>query len=190
VRHNIDVVLGLMHGDANRWRPHLKTTKCSRVWLEALRAGVRHFKVATTREAAVLLRTVDELLVKEANEDGAPETDAAPAADAAPALADSARTPPTHPRMGDAIPELDPLCPVTPWSAVVDVLIAYPLVGPAMRRAGQLARSHPWARLSVLVECEEAAKDLPPRVGCFVDVNPGMNRTGQGHRNENLGVRG
>jgi D-serine deaminase-like pyridoxal phosphate-dependent protein len=51
VRHNLAVMMKLVHGDADRWRPHLKTTKCSRVWAEALKAGVRHFKVATTREA-------------------------------------------------------------------------------------------------------------------------------------------
>lgn len=154
VRHNLAVVLSLVKGDADRWRPHLKTTKCSRVWTEALRAGVRHFKVATTREAEVLLQTVDRLLTKEEEEDG------------------TARV------VLDDIPDVDSRHPPTSFPAVVDVLIAYPLCGPAMRRAGQLARAHPRARLSVLVECEEAARELPPRVGCFVDVNPGMNRTG------------
>ena len=155
VRRNLAVVLGLCGGNANKWRPHLKTTKCSRVWLEVLRAGVRHFKVATTREAELLLRLVDRLLSE--NEEGAM----------------------TIPM--DDLVDPDPRFPVTSWPAVVDVLIAYPLVGPALRRAGQLARAHPRVRLSVLVECVEAAKDLPPRVGAFVDVNPGMDRTGIAH---------
>ena len=142
-----------------------------------MKAGVRHFKVATTREAALLLETVDRLL--------APTTNAGVGADdddgAATAAANPATAPPPPPRIVlEDIPDPDPLCPTTSWPAVVDVLVAYPLVGPALRRAGQLAEAHPRARLSVLVECAEAARELPPRVGCFVDVNPGMNRTAGG----------
>lgn len=60
----------------------------------------------------------------------------------------------------------------------IDVLLAYPLVGPALERLGELARRTPWARISVLVECEEAVASVPPGVDIFVDVNPGMDRTG------------
>lgn len=54
VRHNVRRVIELCGGDAARWRPHVKTTKLPEVWRELVLAGVRHFKCATTREAAVL----------------------------------------------------------------------------------------------------------------------------------------
>ncbi len=60
----------------------------------------------------------------------------------------------------------------------VDVLLAYPLVGPALDRAGVLATRHPGVRVSVLVEAEERVAEVAPVLGIHVDVNPGMNRTG------------
>lgn len=55
VRANIARMLALLDGDAGRWRPHVKTSKVPEVMDLLLAAGVRHFKCATTREAAVLL---------------------------------------------------------------------------------------------------------------------------------------
>ena len=56
VRHNIQQVRAwLPEGDLARWRPHVKTLKVAAPQAELIRAGVRHFKCATTREAAVLL---------------------------------------------------------------------------------------------------------------------------------------
>jgi D-serine deaminase-like pyridoxal phosphate-dependent protein len=59
VRANIECVLGLLGGDPDRWRPHVKTTKIPEVWRELSAAGVSHFKCATIREARVLARTLE-----------------------------------------------------------------------------------------------------------------------------------
>lgn len=124
-RHNVATVLALLGGDADRWRPHLKTTKLPSVWALLLDAGVRQFKVATTREAACLLELLD-------------------ARDVA-----------------------------------GDVLVAYPHTGPALRRLDELARAHPRQRLAVLVEDAAGVHEAPASLGLFVDVNPGMDRTGR-----------
>ncbi len=50
VEHNLDVTLRLLGGDANRWRPHLKTAKIPAVMKQILARGVRQFKCATTLE--------------------------------------------------------------------------------------------------------------------------------------------
>lgn len=55
VRHNLATMTGLLAGDLDRWRPHVKTCKIPQVQDLLLDAGVRQFKCATTREAAVLL---------------------------------------------------------------------------------------------------------------------------------------
>ncbi|MEO1267836.1 MAG: alanine racemase [Myxococcota bacterium] len=56
VRHNLATVCAwLPDGDLRHWRPHTKTLKIPRVLAELLRAGVRHFKCATLKEATVLL---------------------------------------------------------------------------------------------------------------------------------------
>jgi D-serine deaminase-like pyridoxal phosphate-dependent protein len=112
-------------GGADRWRPHVKTSKISAVWREMARAGLRHFKCATTREASELLAS----LAGEGVEDA-------------------------------------------------DVLLAYPLLGPALARLGQIADAYPRARVSILCEDPSIAKQVPGAVSIFVDVNPGMNRTG------------
>ena len=59
-----------------------------------------------------------------------------------------------------------------------DLLIAYPLVGPALARAGELARRHPATRQSVLSEDPGSTDAIPPELGVYVDVNPRMDRTG------------
>ena len=125
VRDNLRRVIEHTGGDASRWRPHVKTTKIPQVFAEVARMGVRNFKCATTREAALL---ADAL--REAGIEGG------------------------------------------------DSLLAYPLVGPALARLGRIAEEHPKTRLSVL--CEEPARvaEISPRLSVFVDVNPGMNRTG------------
>ena len=58
VRENVRSVLAHVGGRPERWRPHVKTTKIPAVWRELARAGVRHFKCATTREAEHLLRAL------------------------------------------------------------------------------------------------------------------------------------
>lgn len=125
VRDNLRSVLGLLGGDPNRWRPHVKTTKIPRVWAELARCGLSNFKCATTREARVLLRVLDEC--------------------------------------GLHAP---------------DVLVAYPHRGPNLRRLGEIAAAYPQARVSVLCEDPDLVPEIPARLSVFVDVNPGMNRTG------------
>jgi len=63
-------------------------------------------------------------------------------------------------------------------SAAADILLAYPLVGPNLERLGELARSHANSVFSVLCEDPDAVGGIPPELGIFVDVNPGMHRTG------------
>jgi D-serine deaminase-like pyridoxal phosphate-dependent protein len=117
---NIAVTLGLLGGDARRWRPHVKTAKLAWVMRRLLDRGVRHFKCATTGELATLCAL------------GAP-----------------------------------------------DVLLAFPVVGANARRAAQLAVRHPATRVSVLIDdpAQIAAWRGAP-VGLFLDLNPGMDRTG------------
>jgi len=60
-----------------------------------------------------------------------------------------------------------------------DVLLAYPMVGAGARRIRELAEQFFAVRISALVEAVEQI-DLwrESRVGLFIDVNPGMDRTG------------
>src|SRR5271163_1564627 len=65
-----------------------------------------------------------------------------------------------------------------------DVLLAYPSIGANARRVREIAERFPQVRVSVLVENEEQARQWRgSRLGVFVDINPGMNRTGidEGH---------
>ncbi|HSY99387.1 MAG TPA: D-TA family PLP-dependent enzyme [Terriglobales bacterium] len=68
-----------------------------------------------------------------------------------------------------------------------DVLLAYPSVGANARRVREIAKEFPRVRVSVLVENEEQVRQWQgSRVGVFLDINPGMNRTGveQSHSDE------
>jgi len=60
----------------------------------------------------------------------------------------------------------------------IDVLLAYPLLGPALSELGRLAAEHARANLSVLCEDPAQVAHVPPNVALFVDVDPGMGRTG------------
>jgi D-serine deaminase-like pyridoxal phosphate-dependent protein len=117
---NVRAIVGLLGGDADRWRAHVKSAKIASVMRQLTSAGVVNLKCATPLELRV------------ACEAGAR-----------------------------------------------DVLVAYPVVGPAVGRVAAIAREHPATRVAALVE--NAAEVGPWRhtgVGLFVDVNPGMNRTG------------
>jgi D-serine deaminase-like pyridoxal phosphate-dependent protein len=60
-----------------------------------------------------------------------------------------------------------------------DVLLAYPAVGANARRVREIADSFPNVRISVLAENEEQVRQWRGGpVGVFLDINPGMNRTG------------
>ncbi|MCB9899636.1 MAG: alanine racemase [Planctomycetes bacterium] len=124
VRHDLRTVIAAV-GDVERWRPHVKTTKLPEVWDELLRAGVRRFKCATTREAAVLLALLTRRGIEGA-----------------------------------------------------EVLLAYPLVGPALELLGRLARMHVGTRVAVLVEDADVLASVPEPLRVMIDVNVGMDRTG------------
>ncbi len=55
IDHNIDAALGMMKGDANRWRPHLKTAKLGYTMRRMVERGVRAAKCATTLELVAAL---------------------------------------------------------------------------------------------------------------------------------------
>jgi D-serine deaminase-like pyridoxal phosphate-dependent protein len=64
-------------------------------------------------------------------------------------------------------------------SGAKDVLVAYPMVGANARRVNDIAEAYPQVRVSVLAENEEQVLQWrSSRVGVFLDINPGMNRTG------------
>src|SRR5262249_20813669 len=64
-------------------------------------------------------------------------------------------------------------------SGAEDVLVAYPVVGANAGRVREIAESFPNVRISVLVEnAEQIRQWKESSIGVFLDINPGMNRTG------------
>lgn len=64
-------------------------------------------------------------------------------------------------------------------SGANDVLVAYPMVGANARRVSEIAEAYPHVRISVLSENEAQIQQWRGHsVGVFLDINPGMNRTG------------
>ena len=64
-------------------------------------------------------------------------------------------------------------------SGAADVLLAYPVMGANARRVREVANQFPHVRISVLAENEEQVRQWRSTpVGVFIDINPGMNRTG------------
>lgn len=60
-----------------------------------------------------------------------------------------------------------------------DVLLAYPSVGANARRVQAIAEQFPGVQISILAEnAEQIRQWRGSQVGIFLDVNPGMNRTG------------
>jgi D-serine deaminase-like pyridoxal phosphate-dependent protein len=60
-----------------------------------------------------------------------------------------------------------------------DVLLAYPVIGANARRVVDIKKQFPEIRISVLVESlEQVSQWRGSGIGIFLDVNPGMNRTG------------
>ncbi len=60
----------------------------------------------------------------------------------------------------------------------IDLVLAYPRIGPELTLLAALADEHPASLLSVLVEDPAEVERLHPGLGVLVDVNPGMHRTG------------
>jgi D-serine deaminase-like pyridoxal phosphate-dependent protein len=78
-------------------------------------------------------------------------------------------------------------------SGVRDALVAYAMVGANARRVVEIAAAHPQVRVSILVEnAAQAAGWRGTPIGLFIDVNPGMNRTGieQEHIGEIVALAG
>ncbi len=68
-----------------------------------------------------------------------------------------------------------------------DVLVAYQMMGANARRVREIAGQFPKVRVSILAENEEQLRQWQgSRLGIFVDINSGMNRTGieQEHASE------
>jgi D-serine deaminase-like pyridoxal phosphate-dependent protein len=64
-------------------------------------------------------------------------------------------------------------------SGAQDVLFAHPAVGANARRVREIAEQFPQVRISVLAENKEQVEQWRgSRVGIFLDMNPGMDRTG------------
>jgi D-serine deaminase-like pyridoxal phosphate-dependent protein len=64
-------------------------------------------------------------------------------------------------------------------SGARDVLVAYPVVGANAQRVREIAEKFPKVRVSILAENEaQALQWRSTRVGVFLDINPGMDRTG------------
>ncbi|HSB11325.1 MAG TPA: alanine racemase [Blastocatellia bacterium] len=120
VDSNINATVRLLGGNADRWRPHVKTAKLGFIMRRMVELGIRNFKCSTSLELLT------------ACENGA-----------------------------------------------LDVVVAYPLVGMGAMRVRQIAEQFPQTTVSTLVECREHVGPwLGSRVGLFIDVNPGMDRTG------------
>ena len=120
VAHNVMTTIGLLGGDPNRWRPHVKTAKLWYTMHMLVEAGVLHFKCATGLELRV------------ACEAGAR-----------------------------------------------DVLLAFPLVGANAVRLHEIAQQHPGVCVSVRAESRAQIEQWRDAgIGVFLDINPGMNRTG------------
>jgi D-serine deaminase-like pyridoxal phosphate-dependent protein len=120
VDRNIAATLRLLGGDADRWRPHLKTAKLGFIMKRLAQQGVVNAKCSTTVELAAACE-----------------------------------------------------------AGMKDVLLAYAVVGANARRVRELAGQYPNVQVSVLVEnVEQIAAWAGSSIGIFVDVNPGMDRTG------------
>jgi D-serine deaminase-like pyridoxal phosphate-dependent protein len=64
-------------------------------------------------------------------------------------------------------------------SGAADVLLAFPVVGANAARAAEIAAEFPATRVSVLIETADHIPFWVRRgIGVFIDVNPGMDRTG------------
>ncbi len=64
-------------------------------------------------------------------------------------------------------------------SGAADILFAYPTVGANARRVREIAEQFPAVKISVLAENEDQIRQWQgSRLGIFIDINPGMNRTG------------
>ena len=128
IASNLQSTLNLLGGNADRWRPHIKTAKLNYTLRMMLERGVRNFKCATSLE---LLQACQ--------------------------------------------------------AGATDVLVAYPIMGANARRVREIKDQFPQVRISVLVENEAQIRQWRESdVGIFLDINPGMNRTGIPQQSQDL----
>lgn len=59
-----------------------------------------------------------------------------------------------------------------------DLLLAMPLVEPALTQLGHLAQRHSKHKVSVLCEDPEVIASVPASISVMIDINPGYHRTG------------
>lgn len=117
---NIAATLRVLEGDANRWRPHLKTAKLACIIRRLVDHGIVNSKCSTTLELATACQC-----------------------------------------------------------GMKDVLVAYDMVGTNARRVRELAHLYGDTQISVLIEnAAQIEQWSGSRIGLFVDLNPGMDRTG------------
>jgi D-serine deaminase-like pyridoxal phosphate-dependent protein len=122
---NIGAALRMMNGDANRWRPHLKSAKLGYTMRRLVAHGITNAKCATTLELVTAIEAGFE-----------------------------------------------------------DMVIAFPLMGPNAARVRGIAAAHPEVRISTIVEgVDQIDEWRTSAVGVFVDLNPGMDRTGVAEEN-------
>src|SRR6267378_2260810 len=75
-------------------------------------------------------------------------------------------------------------------SGAADVLFAYPAMGANVRRVREIADQFPGVRISTLAENEEQVRQWRgSRVGVFLDINPGMDRTGIEQTHSDIAVQ-
>ncbi len=74
---------------------------------------------------------------------------------------------------------------MTAVSGGTDILLAYPIIGPDIRKFFSLVINHPKAKFSVLVDNEKSVSELAKeaeiqqqKVNVFIDIDNGMHRTG------------
>ena len=119
LRHNVARIVSLV-GDADRWRPHIKTAKLDYTIQKLVEHGVRRMKCATTLE---LLAACE--------------------------------------------------------AGATDVLVAFPVLGANAARVAEIAGRFPGVEISALIEQEaHIAAWKGSSVSVFLDLNPGMDRTG------------
>jgi len=64
-------------------------------------------------------------------------------------------------------------------TGATDVLVAYPMMAANARRVREIKREFPQVTISVLAENEQQLEQWrDSNIGIFLDINPGMNRTG------------
>jgi D-serine deaminase-like pyridoxal phosphate-dependent protein len=120
VEANIQTTLRLLGGDANRWRPHVKTAKLGLMMQRLVANGIANFKCSTSLE----LSTACE-------------------------------------------------------AGASDVVVAYPMLGANAARVREISQKFSHVVVSALVEGDSHIEAWRgSRMGLFIDVNPGMNRTG------------